>query len=55
MAPLKTFLGKECHRKKIRKLQNLHIISQKLICITRSWNDLGLHEDTTKKGPSHLS
>jgi hypothetical protein len=57
--------GKGCHREERRKLHGLHIVSPKLIRIPRPWNvitiktfnlyDLGLDEDTTKKGPSHLS
>jgi hypothetical protein len=35
--------GKECHKEKVRKLQNLHIISPKLICIPRSWNVIVVH------------
>jgi hypothetical protein len=35
--------GKGCHKEKVRKLQNLHIISPKLICIPRSWNVIVVH------------
>jgi hypothetical protein len=35
--------GKGCHKKKVIKLQNLHIISLKLICIPRSWNVIVVH------------
>jgi hypothetical protein len=45
--PLKNFLpslkGKECHKEKIRKLQNLYIISLKFICIPKSWNVVAIH------------
>ena len=35
--------GKWCHKEKVRKLQNLHIISLKLIRIPRSWNVIVVH------------
>jgi hypothetical protein len=35
--------GKGCHKEKVRKLQNLYIISPKLICIPRSWNVVAVH------------
>jgi hypothetical protein len=35
--------GKGCHKEKVRKLQNLRIISPKLICIPRSWNVIVVH------------
>jgi hypothetical protein len=35
--------GKGCHKEKLRKLQNLHIISPKLIYIPRSWNVIVVH------------
>jgi hypothetical protein len=69
MAPLKIFLSslkvKGCHMEKIRKLQNLHIylrtssafhnLGMSLPSMSFNLYDPGLDEDTTKKGPSHLS
>jgi hypothetical protein len=47
MAPLKTFLplwkGKGCHRKNEKDYIKLHIISPKLICITRSGYVVAVH------------
>jgi hypothetical protein len=45
--PIKNFSpllkGKDCHREKIRKLHQLHIISPKLICITRPGYVVAVH------------
>jgi hypothetical protein len=35
--------GKGCHRKKIRKLHSLHVISLKLIRIPRPWYVIAIH------------